>query len=382
MSGSGGDRFMARALKLAARGRGTTHPNPMVGAVIVKGGKVVGEGWHRRPGEAHAELLAIQDAGRDARGATLYVTLEPCAHHGRTPPCTEAILQAGIVKVVASSEDPHRLVAGKGFKVLEKAGVELIIGEGYEKARELNRAFFHFIREGTPYVTLKLASSLDGRIAAPDGSSKWITGERARMSVHRMRAGANAVLVGVGTVIADDPLLTARGAGRKVQPYRIVLDPHLQTPVGSRIVQAAGDGRTVLAAADDLPQARYEGMERLGVRIMKLPAVGRRFKWGDFAGALIAEDILHLMVEGGSATAAWFLRAGAVNRLELFLAPRLLGGAGVPSIGDIGITSLLQAPAWSLRGCRRVGDDVHLTADAPQAPPRSLRENPGITPTA
>jgi diaminohydroxyphosphoribosylaminopyrimidine deaminase/5-amino-6-(5-phosphoribosylamino)uracil reductase len=336
----------------------------MVGAVVVKEEKVVGEGWHRRPGEAHAEVLAIEEAGRDTRGATLYVNLEPCAHHGRTPPCTEAILQAGINRVVASSEDPHPLVAGSGFERLRAAGVEVRFGEGRERAQELNRAFFHFAREGTPYVTLKLASTMDGRIAAPDGSSRWITGEKARRSVHRMRAGADAVLVGVGTAVADDPLLTARGVGRKVQPLRVVLDPALRTPTGSRIVQAGGDGRTVLVAADDMPQARYDEVERFGVRVVRLPAARGRFTWADLAGELVAADVLHLMVEGGGATAAWFLQQGAVKRLELFLAPKLLGREGVPSIGDLGIESLADAPSWSLRGCRRLGDDVHLTADA------------------
>jgi diaminohydroxyphosphoribosylaminopyrimidine deaminase/5-amino-6-(5-phosphoribosylamino)uracil reductase len=336
----------------------------MVGAVVVKEEKIVGEGWHRRPGEAHAEVLAIEEAGREAKEATLYVNLEPCAHHGRTPPCTEVILQAGIKSVVASSEDPHHLVAGRGFERLRAARVEVRIGEGRERAQELNRAFFHFVREGTPYVTLKLASTMDGRIAAPDGSSRWITGEKARRSVHRMRAGADAVLVGVGTAVADDPLLTARGVGRKVQPLRVVLDPALRTPTRSRIVQTGGDGRTILIAADDKPKVRYDEVERLGVRVVRLPVVGGRFTWADLAGELVAADVLHLMVEGGGTTAAWFLQQGAVNRLELFLAPKLLGGEGVPSIGDLGIKSLAEATSWSLRGCRRLGDDVHLTADA------------------
>ena len=253
MSGQGSDSFISRALTLAARGRGTTHPNPMVGAVIVKNGKVVGEGWHRRAGEPHAEVLAIEKAGELARGATLYVNLEPCSHHGRTGPCTEAVIGAGIVKVVSCTEDPHHLVAGKGFRRLRENGVETVVGEGREKALELNRAFFHYVLKGTPFVTLKLASTLDGRIAASDGSSKWITGEKARAAVHKMRSASDAVLVGIGTVLADNPRLTVRSAGRsggmefvkgrRPQPLRVVLDPTLRTPVASWLIQQAQDGK-------------------------------------------------------------------------------------------------------------------------------------------
>jgi diaminohydroxyphosphoribosylaminopyrimidine deaminase/5-amino-6-(5-phosphoribosylamino)uracil reductase len=369
-------RFMSRALALAARGHGTTHPNPMVGAVIVQGEKVVGEGWHRRPGEPHAEILAIERATGHTRGATLYVNLEPCAHHGRTGPCAEAVIQAGIGKVVVSTEDPHPLVAGKGIHRLREAGVETVVGEGQEKAAELNRAFFHYVQTGTPYVTLKLASTLDGRIAWSDGTSKWITGEKARASVHRMRSGSDAILVGVGTVIADDPRLTVRSTARstgrsivrKVQPHRIVLDPALRTPGESILVKGAADGRTVLVAADDLPGGRYEEMEKLGVRILKTPVVRGRFKWDDLAGKLVDLGVLHLMVEGGSETAAWFIKEDAVNRLELFYAPRFMGSEGIPSVGELGLTnladSLALSPEWLLRSCRRIGDDLRVTADS------------------
>jgi diaminohydroxyphosphoribosylaminopyrimidine deaminase/5-amino-6-(5-phosphoribosylamino)uracil reductase len=347
----------------------------MVGAVIVQGEKVVGEGWHRRPGEPHAEILAIERATGYTKGATLYVNLEPCAHHGRTGPCAEAVIQAGIVKVVLSTEDPHPLVAGKGIHRLREAGVKTVIGEGQEKAAELNRAFFHYVQSGTPYVTLKLASTLDGRIAGSDGSSKWITGEKARACVHRMRSGSDAILVGVGTVIADDPRLTARSATRstgrtivrKAQPHRIVLDPALRTPGGSRLIREAGDGRTVLVAADDLPGNRYEEMEKPGVHILKLPVIQGRFKWDDLAGKLVDMGVLHLMVEGGGETAAWFIRENAVNRLELFYAPRLMGSEGIPAIGELGLTNLADYQArsgeWSLRSCRRIGDDLRVTVD-------------------
>ena len=372
MSGHTVSKFMSRALALAARGSGTTHPNPMVGAVIVQGGKVVGEGWHCRPGEPHAEILAIEKAAGHTGGSTLYVNLEPCAHHGRTGPCADAVIEAGIRRVVVSTEDPHPLVSGKGIHRLREAGVETVVGEGQEKALELNRAFCHYVRTDTPYVTLKLASTLDGRIAASDGSSKWITGEKARASVHQMRSGSDAVLVGVGTVIADDPQLTARSvtrntgrkAARKVQPRRIVLDPGLRTPTASRLVREAGDGRTVLFAADDLPKNRYEEMEKLKVSVVKVPLVHGRFRWDDLAGKLVEMGVLHLMVEGGGETAAWFVREGAVNRLELFLAPRFMGSEGIPSVGELGMTALAHSTEWSLLSCRKVGNDLRVTADS------------------
>lgn len=356
-------RFMKRTLTLAARGAGTTHPNPMVGAVVVADGRIAGEGWHRRPGEPHAEALALEEAGSAARGGALFVNLEPCDHTGRTPPCTKAIIDAGIVDVFAACRDPHDLVDGKGFETLREAGVRATAGALGREAEELNRAFFHFSREGTPYTTLKLASTLDGRIAAPDGDSKWITGTKARKAVHRLRAQVDAILVGVGTVIVDDPRLTARGVGRKIQPMRVVLDPTLRTPPGSIIVRENPAGSTLLVIGDDVPQDRCNAFEASGVRLLRLPVEEGTFTWSALAGSMAGMGVLHILVEGGGRTAAWMLKEGAVNRLELFLASRVLGASGVPVVGDMGVTSLKNSALLSFHRIRRIGEDVQITAD-------------------
>jgi diaminohydroxyphosphoribosylaminopyrimidine deaminase/5-amino-6-(5-phosphoribosylamino)uracil reductase len=356
-------RYMKRTMSLAARGAGTTHPNPMVGAVVVNDGKIVGEGWHRRPGEPHAEALALKEAGSTARGGVLFVNLEPCGHTGRTAPCTRAIIDAGIAQVFAACRDPHSLVDGKGFESLRRAGVRVTTDILGPEAEELNRAFFHFAREGSPYVTLKLASTLDGRIAAPDGDSRWITGEKARRAVHRMRGQVDAVLVGVGTVIADNPTLTARDVGREIQPLRVVLDPDLRTPPDSIIVRENPAGSTLVVIGDRVTQDQCKIFEDSGVRLLRLPVEEKSFIWSTLAGSLAAMGILHILVEGGGRTAAWMLKEGAVNRLELFLASRVLGATGVPVVGDMGVTALKEAAQLSFHRIRRVGDDVQITAD-------------------
>ncbi len=354
---------MRRVLSLAARGRGTTHPNPMVGAVVVKNGRIVGEGWHRKPGEAHAETLALMEAGSAARGGILFVNLEPCDHTGRTGPCTKAIIDAGILSVIAACRDPHPLVNGKGFQTLRQAGIAVTVGPMEQQAEELNRAFLYYSKEGTPYVTLKLASTLDGRIAAPDGNSKWITGEKARGVVHRLRGQVDAILVGVGTILADDPTLTARGVGRKIQPLRIVLDPNLKTPLNSVVVRENLDDSTHLVISHDVPADRCRPYESKGVKLIRQANTGGFFPWKELAGALIEMGILHVLVEGGGKTAAWILREDAANRIELFLAPRIMGGSGVAVVGDAGVRYLKDTVPLSFSRIRRLGKDVQITAD-------------------
>jgi len=354
---------MLRALKLAAKGTGTAHPNPLVGAVIVNNGKTVGEGWHRKPGTPHAEIIAIQQAGERSRGADLFVNLEPCSHYGRTPPCVHAIVEAGIVRVVAACGDPNPEVDGKGFKILQQAGVEVKVGLHEERAKELNRAFLHFVKSGKPYVTLKLASTLDGRIATRSGESKWITGESSRRSVHRLRSQVDAVLTGVGTVLKDDPRLTARLPGSPGQPVRVVLDPALKTPVEAKLVQEADDGRTLIVVGKDVPEERLGPLAEKGVRFVRLPSDEGGFSWTGLSGSLVDQGILHLLVEGGGRTAAWFVRENCVQRFELYLAPLLLGEEGIPSMGSLGIGSLVQAPSFSIVRSRRLGEDIHITAD-------------------
>jgi diaminohydroxyphosphoribosylaminopyrimidine deaminase/5-amino-6-(5-phosphoribosylamino)uracil reductase len=356
-------RFMLRALKLAARGTGTVHPNPLVGAVIVKDGKTVGEGWHQKPGTPHAEILAIRNAGTRAKGAHLYVNLEPCSHFGRTPPCVDAIARAGIVRIVAGCGDPNPEVNGKGFEILRKAGLEVNVGLFEERAKELNRAFLHFVENGTPFVTLKLASTLDGRIATRSGESRWITGERSRRSVHRLRAQADAVLTGVGTVLKDDPRLTVRVSGTANQPVRIVLDPSLKTPVESNLVKGADDGRTLIVVGNGVPEHQIVPMAERGVRFIRLPVGKGWFSRAQLSEALVEQGIIHLMVEGGGRTAAWFVRQRSVQRFEIYFAPILLGEEGMPSMGSLEVGSLADAPSFSIVRSRRLGEDLHITAD-------------------
>jgi diaminohydroxyphosphoribosylaminopyrimidine deaminase/5-amino-6-(5-phosphoribosylamino)uracil reductase len=354
---------MLRALKLAARGAGTVHPNPLVGAVIVKDGKAVGEGWHQKPGTPHAEILAIRNAGAGVKGAHLYVNLEPCSHFGRTPPCVDAIVRAGIIRVVAGCRDPNPEVNGKGFEILRKAGIEVNVGLFEERAKELNRAFFHFVENGTPFVTLKLASTLDGRIATRIGESRWITGERSRRSVHRLRAQADAVLTGVGTVLKDDPRLTVRVSGTANQPVRVVLDPSLKTPMESNLVKGADDGRTMIVVGNDVPEHKIGPLAERGVQFIRLPVEKGWFSRVQLSQVLVEQGIIHLMVEGGGRTAAWFVRQRSVQRFEIYFAPILLGEESIPSMGSLGVSSLADAPSFSIVRTRRLGEDLHISAD-------------------
>ena len=355
--------FMKRALRLAGQGTGLTHPNPMVGAVVVREGRVLGEGWHRGPGQPHAEVEALKEAGSRAEGATMFVTLEPCDHYGRTPPCTEAILKAGIFRVVVACEDPNPLVNRKGIRRLKAGGVEVVIGTGRAEAEELNRAFFHYIRRKEPYVTLKVASTLDGRIADLSGCSRWITGEEARREVHRLRSQADAILVGSGTVLSDDPMLTVRGLRKSSNPFRVVLDPEIMTPVEARIVDSALEGKTVLVTAPGTDERKRAVLEDKGVRLLTLPLREGKFSWADLGPAFLELGVLHLLVEGGSATSTWFLAQSVVRRIEFFLSMKFLGGDGLPSIGNLGILGLEESPEFKLLRCRRVGRDVRITAD-------------------
>lgn len=328
---------MRLAIRLARRGAGGTRPNPMVGAVLMRGGRVIGQGWHRRAGAPHAEIEALRDAAGSVRGATLYVTLEPCCHHGRTGPCTGAILEAGIARVVVGCRDPNPLVDGGGIRLLRRRRVEVAIGCLEEECRELIRPFAIWVTERRPLVTLKSAATLDGFIA--DGAvrrargSQWITGEEAHRRVHLMRAAHDAILVGAGTVRADDPLLTVRmvrlAAGRP-RPQRIVLDGRLSIPASARILRRVpGVPPTLVLGAAGAPSARIRALSAAGAEVVLLPARAGRLAPETVLGALAARDIQTLMVEGGAGVNAAFTAARLVDRVALFLAPRLLGG-GVP----------------------------------------------------
>jgi diaminohydroxyphosphoribosylaminopyrimidine deaminase/5-amino-6-(5-phosphoribosylamino)uracil reductase len=358
---------MDRALALARRAEGSTHPNPMVGAVLVKAGKMVGEGWHRHPGEDHAEVAAIGNAGGLAAGSTLYVNLEPCHHTGRTGPCTTAIIEAGITRVVVGCRDKNPKVDGRGIDALRKAGLEVTVGVREKKAMELNRAFLHFAQYDKPYVTLKLASTLDGRIATSSGESRWITGESSRRSVHRLRAAVDGILVGAGTALADDPVLNVRGVKAARQPVRLVLDSELRISPGSRLVTAENAGPLYLLAGSDASRKRESSLTDAGATVVRLPLDNGVFTWRDLAPELMKAGIYHLLVEGGGQTAAWFIGQQAVQRVEMFLAPAFIGAEGIPSLGDMGIASLDKAPALSIVHTRRLDNDLRITADVIRA---------------
>lgn len=351
---------MRTALRLAKRGLGRTSPNPAVGAVLVRGGTVVGAGYHRRAGLPHAEVEAIRAAGPAARGADLYVTLEPCAHAGRTEPCTRAILEAGIRRVAAAMEDPNPLVSGKGFAALRAAGLTVAAGLVEREARALNAPYCRWIVSGRPHVTLKLAMSLDGQIAARSGSSRWISGEKARAIVHRMRSAADAVLVGGETFRTDDPLLTARVPGGR-DPRRVILTSRPGALSGSRIARA-GASDVIVVAPRGVPARDAERARALGAKVLLLPARGGRISAATLLRALGREGIVSLLVEGGGRTAGWLLAEDAVDRFVLFVAPLLLGD-GVRAFGGFSARRIAEGRGLDVRSVRRVGPDLMVTAE-------------------
>jgi len=357
-------RWMARALGLAARGLGLTSPNPAVGALLVRHGEVVGEGAHLRAGGPHAEATALAEAGERAQGATCYVTLEPCAHQGRTPPCAEALIAAGVAEVVAACPDPNPLVNGRGIERLRAAGVRVRLGVAEAEARALNRAFFGAMSRGRPHVTLKTAMTLDGKIAAWDGASRWITGEAARLEAHRLRFLADAVLVGVGTVLRDDPKLTVRlpDAPAK-EPLRVVADSRLRTPADARVLAAGDPSRTLVACVEPAPADAAARLRARGVRVLELAEDRGRVDLGALLSALGRLDVVAVLVEGGAELAWGLVDAGLVDRVAFFVAPRLLGGRTAP--GPLGGPGRTLKDALPLAGVtwRRVGDDLLVEAD-------------------
>lgn len=316
--------FMRRALHLAQKGCGWVAPNPMVGAVLVKNGQAIGEGWHQKYGGPHAERHALANCTADPRGATLYVTLEPCCHHGKQPPCTEAILQAGIRRVVVGSGDPNPLVAGKGIAALRANGVEVTEGVLQAECQKLNEVFFHYIQTKRPFVVMKYAMSLDGKIAAYTGKSQWITGETARQYVQTQRARYTGIMVGVGTLLADDPLLTCRLPGAK-SPVRIVCDTHLRTPHASRLVKTAGQFPTILATCCREP-ARQAPYRAAGCEILYVPEQNGHIDLAALMELLGQKGIDSILLEGGGTLHWAALQSGIVQKVQAYIAPKLLGG--------------------------------------------------------
>ena len=350
---------MRAALALAARGLGNTWPNPAVGCVIVRDGRILGRGWTQPGGRPHAETEALKRAGTDARGATVYVTLEPCCHWGRTPPCTDALAAAGVARVVVALRDPDKRVNGEGLARLRAAGIAVEVGLCEAEAAALNLGFIKALREGLPMVTLKLATSLDGRIATAAKESRWITGPEARRAAHALRARHDAILVGSGTVIDDDPDLTCRlPGGVPVPAPRVVADARLRVPPAARIVRTAREVPTILATIPGHPDAALARFRDAGVEVLELPAEGEGLGMRPLLAALAARGITRVLAEGGSGIAASLLREALADRLAWFHAPVVIGGDGIPAAYALPLPELAAAPKFRRVSVRRIGPDM------------------------
>ncbi len=353
------ETFMRRAVELAIKGWGTTSPNPLVGAVVVKDGRVIGEGYHRRAGSPHAEINALARAGKAARGATLYVTLEPCSHHGRTPPCTGSIIGAGVKRVVIGSRDPHPLVNGRGIRQLRGAGIEVIVGVLRDACREINRAYETYVREGRPFVILKAALSLDGKIATPAGESRWITGSSCRDYVHRLRRGVDAIVVGGGTIRRDNPWLTTRIRGAKPHAgVAVVLDSALDIPTMSRIF-ARKPGELVLATTTDASPSRMAWARSQGYEVMVCPKNRRGgVSLRHLMGGLAERGVVSVLVEGGGEVFSDFVSNGFVDHVVACVAPKFIGGEGKDAFPGLSIHSLTDALQLKDVTVRSFDDDI------------------------
>lgn len=356
--------WMRRALGLARKGVGWTSPNPPVGAIIVRGGVPIAEGYHKGAGKPHAEAVALSKVGEKAKGATLYVTLEPCDHFGQTPPCTNAIIAAGVRRVVVATLDPNPIVNGRGIARLRQAGVKVTVGVLEAEAKELIAPFAKFITQRMPFVTLKLAMSVDGKIATRMGQSQWLVGESARRYAHRLRHEHDAVMVGVGTVLADDPRLTVRLVKGKVkQPIRVIVDSHARTPPTAKVLRAA-ETPCIIATTEQVSEERVNALRQADAEVWRLPATkAGRVDLRVLLHRLAERDIVSVLAEGGAELAGALVTEGLVDRLVLFIAPLLIGGRdAVPAIGGDGIAALEEAPRLTEVRWRKLGNDWLLTA--------------------
>ena len=348
--------YMHEALRLAEKGMGFVNPNPMVGAVIVKDGRIIGKGWHRQYGGLHAERNAFADCTEDCTGASLYVTLEPCCHHGKTPPCTEAVIEHGIGRVIIGSADPNPLVAGKGVKILREHGIEVTEGVLKEECDSLNEIFMHYITANTPFVTMKYAMTMDGKIACYTGESKWITGEAARRQVQLDRLRHSAIMVGVGTVIADDPMLTCRTENGR-NPVRIICDTHLRIPEDCNIVKTAKEIPTIIAVCDAEPK-KAERLAGAGCEILTVGEADGHTDLRQLMKIAVERKIDSILIEGGGELNWSALQAGIVSKVQTYIAPKLFGGAGAKSpLSGQGVPSPDKAFMLTDSRVRRLGED-------------------------
>ncbi len=354
---------MERAIGLAERGRGLVSPNPLVGAVVVSEGRIVGEGWHEGPGRPHAEVVALNEAGDHARGASLFTSLEPCDHHGRTPPCSEAIVRAGVARVVAAIRDPNPIVDGRGIGTLEGAGIEVRVGVLADAAARLNKAFIKHVRTGLPFVVWKAAASLDGKVAARDGSSRWVTGEAARADVHRMRAWSDAIVVGAGTAATDDPSLTVREPGYAGRPpLRVLVDGRGRVPGTGDLFDDAAP--TLVATTELAPAARRDEWAAAGAEIVEFQSQAQRVPLDELAAHLGKRDVQGVLLEGGPTLAWAAVEEGIVDEVVVYLAPKLIGGTDAPTVlGGRGFAPVEEALPLRIRSFDLLGGDLKVEAD-------------------
>lgn len=350
---------MRLALSLAAKGLGRTSPNPAVGAVIVRRGLIIGKGFHKKAGLAHAEIAALDSIKKgEAKGGTLYVTLEPCCNWGRTPPCTGAIISSGVKRVVAGTMDPNPKVSGRGLRELASAGIEVITGVLAEECRALNERYNKFIIKGLPFVTIKLAVTLDGRVAAKTGDSRWITGIVARRRVHRMRSMADAVMVGAGTVMKDDPLLNVRHVKGR-DPLKVVVDTSFRIPLKAKVF-SSGTGGVVVITTKDAKKEKIKKAQKLGAKVIIARKQKGRVELRSALRALADMNVVSLVVEGGPSLAASLIREGLADKLVLFISPKLIGGDGLPALGLLNVKKIDDCPVVKNMRIKRLGQDIMI----------------------
>jgi diaminohydroxyphosphoribosylaminopyrimidine deaminase/5-amino-6-(5-phosphoribosylamino)uracil reductase len=347
--------------RLARKAAGRTSPNPMVGAVLVRGGKIIATGFHRVAGADHAEIVALKRAGAKAKGSTLYINLEPCSHYGRTPPCSRALIHAGIKEVVAGMKDPNPLVGGKGFRELKRAGIKVRVGLLEQECRTLNEAFVKYITRQLPFVTLKLAASLDGKIATMTGDARWISSEDSRRMVHQLRNEVDAVVTGVRTVIADDPQLTCRiPHGRN--PWRVILDSRLRIPLSAKLLRQTDSEKSIIVTSERSSHQKGRAIESMGAQVWRIKLRKGRMPWAAILRRLAVKGVLSVMIEGGATTSAWALRERAVDKILFFYAPMILGGDGRVMIDTLGVKRVRQAIPVQRMGVQQSGTDMLVSA--------------------
>ncbi|MGI5911751.1 MAG: bifunctional diaminohydroxyphosphoribosylaminopyrimidine deaminase/5-amino-6-(5-phosphoribosylamino)uracil reductase RibD [Syntrophomonadaceae bacterium] len=356
--------YMQKALDLAVQAKGRTSPNPMVGAVVVKDAQIIGEGYHQKAGTPHAEVIALRAAGEKAKGATLYVNLEPCSHYGRTPPCADTVIDAGIKRVVIACFDPNPLVAGQGIKILQKAGIETTVGILQEQALKLNEAFFKYIQTGIPFLSLKVAMTLDGKIATSKGDSRWISSKSSRQYVHQLRNTYDAIMVGIGTVLKDNPMLNTRlNSNDTRDPIRVIIDSKLDLPLQSNIVMTAKAQQTIVFCSQDADSQLKTILKAKNIEVIPVEcADGNIIPLEEVLKILGKKGIVSLLVEGGGEINGYLITKGLINKIYWFIAPKIVGGRKSPTpVGGIGIPTLKEALSVKSMEITHFDDDILIT---------------------